>query len=111
AENRAKFVPRPSQVAPSGCGAPDESRALPFWDEKNCSKRRNGKTNLGNKAIFQRAHSACIADIAAAVDRGIGVENFPPDTAKGHLNTIVVMDLRREVNDNEAAVVWFLSFA
>src|SRR5262245_35457030 len=46
-ENRAKFVRRPSQVAPRGCGEPTESRALVFGNEKNCSKRWNDKGRLG----------------------------------------------------------------
>ena len=43
AENRAKFVPRPSQVAPSGCGVPAESRMLAFRNQKNRRKRRKDK--------------------------------------------------------------------
>jgi len=41
----------PAQVAPSGCGAPPESHALRLRDEKNCSKGRNNKADLGNHAF------------------------------------------------------------
>src|SRR5258708_18098954 len=47
----ADAVPRlrePARVAPSGCGAPPESHALLLRDEKNCSKGRNNKADLGN---------------------------------------------------------------
>src|SRR2546428_9625735 len=77
-ENSAKFVPRPSQVAPNGCGAPAEIRTLPLRNEKNCSKGRNNKADLGNCALVQRPDRARVPDIAAAVERGIGVKDLAP---------------------------------
>jgi hypothetical protein len=74
----AKFVPRPSHVAPNGCGAPAEIRTLPLRNEKNCSKGRNNKADLGNCALVQRRDRARVPDIAAAVERGIGVEDLAP---------------------------------
>jgi hypothetical protein len=74
----AKFVPRPSHVAPNGCGAPAEIRTLPLRNEKNCSKGRNDKADLGNGALVQRPDRARVPDIAAAVERGIGVEDLAP---------------------------------
>src|SRR5580700_10927200 len=78
AENSAKLVPRPSQAAPSGWGAPAESRMLALRDEKDGGKRRNDKADLGNTAIVQRPYCAGVPDIAAAVDRGVGVEDLAP---------------------------------
>src|SRR5918911_2871992 len=67
AENSAKFVPRPSQVAPNGCGDPAESRTLALGDEKNCSKRWNDKTDLGNGPLLQRTYAPGVPDITAAI--------------------------------------------
>src|SRR6266576_2445689 len=78
AENRAKFVPRPSQVAPKGCGAPAETRTLALRNEKNCSEGRNNKAHLGSCALVQRPDRARVPDISAAVQRGIGVEDLAP---------------------------------
>src|SRR5919201_1210659 len=79
AENSAKFVPRPSQVAPNGCGAPAEIRTLPLRNEKNCCKGRNNKADLGDCALVQRPDRARVPDVGSAVHRGIGVEDLPPN--------------------------------
>src|SRR5712691_3325949 len=89
AENSAKFVPRPPQVAPSGCGAPAASRTLALRDEKNCSQGRNNKADLGNRAFVQRVNGAAVPDIAAAIERGIGVENLAPAPRKRDLDPVV----------------------
>src|SRR5262245_53161676 len=80
AENRAKLVPRPSQVAPKGCGAPTESRTLSLRNEKNCSEGRNNKAHLGDCALVHRPDRARVTDISAAVQRGIGIEDLTPNT-------------------------------
>src|SRR5713226_7068261 len=111
AEKSAKFVPRPSQVAPNGCGAPAESRVLALGGENNCSKRRNDKADLGNHALVQRPDRPAVPDIAAAVDGGIGVENFPPDAGKWNLDAIVPIDFGREIDDHDATLVGFAPLA
>src|SRR5438874_12170250 len=78
AENSAKLVPRPSQVAPSGCGDPGERRTLALPDEKNCSKGRNNKADLGNRALAQCVDDAGVPHVAAAIECGIGVEHLAP---------------------------------
>src|SRR5262245_43222963 len=93
AENSAKFVPRPSQVAPSGCGAPAEIRTLPLRNEKNCSKGRNNKADLGDCAFVQRPDRARVPHVAAAVQRGIGVEDFAPHARERNLDAIVAVNL------------------
>src|SRR5215467_11299511 len=79
AENSAKFVPRPSQVAPSGCGAPAESRMLALRDEEDRSKRWNYKAERGNFCPLQRRDGTAVPHIAAAVDVRTGVEDLAPD--------------------------------
>src|SRR5262249_38535864 len=105
AENSAKFVPRPSQVAPSGCGAPAERRALTLRDEKNCSKGRNNKADLGNRALLQRLDRAAVPDVAPAVERRIGVEHLAPPSGERHLDAVIPVGLGREVDEHQAALV------
>src|ERR1700741_3550101 len=111
AEKSAKLVPRPSQVAPRGCGAPAESRRLELRDEKNGSQGRNNKTDLGNSPSAQRVDAATVPDIAAAIERGIGVEHLAPATRERHLDTIVAMDFRREIDHHQTALAYFPTFA
>src|SRR2546423_1697329 len=111
AENSAKFVPRPSHVAPKGCGRPGASRKLRLGDEKNCSKGRNNKADLGNRAPVQRPHHASVPDIAAAVKLRISVENLAPGAGKRHLDAVITVDFRSEINHDQAALLCFASFA
>src|SRR6266446_8832166 len=101
AENSAKFVPRPSHVAPSGNGAPAERRALPLRDENNCSKRWNDKADLGNRAFVQRPDRPAVPNVAAAVHGSIGVESLPPNARKWNLDAIVPIDLGSEIDDHD----------
>src|SRR6188508_2429181 len=111
AENNAKLVPRPSHVAPSGCGVPAESRMLLLWDEKNCSKRRNCKADLGDGAFIQRCYGSGVPHIAAAVNRCVGVEHLSPRAGKRHTDAIVAIDLRREIDHDQTARPRILSLA
>src|SRR5215813_2070115 len=77
-ENSAKLVPRPSQVAPKGWGAPAESRLLVLGNEKNRSKRWNDKADLGNSPLLQRANASGVPHIAAAIDGCVSVQRFAP---------------------------------
>src|SRR5262245_14366800 len=105
AENSAKFVPRPSQVAPSGCGAPAESRALALGNEKNCSKRWNDKADLGDGSLLQRIHAPAVPHIVATVDVRIRIEHLAPEACEGHPNAVVAVDFRREIHHHEAPVM------
>src|ERR1700731_257443 len=105
AENSAKFVPRPSQVDPKGCGSPAVSRMLRLGDETKRSKGRNNKAELGDCARVQRAPRAPVPDIGAAVGLGIGIEDLTPSPGKGHLDAVVAMHLGREIHDHEAALM------
>ena len=53
---------------PADTASRAERRTLPLRDEKNCSKGRNDKADLGNCALVQRPHGAAVPDIAAAID-------------------------------------------
>ena len=59
-------------------GPPAEIRTLPLRNEKNCCKGRNNKADLGDCAFVQRPDRARVPDVAAAIHRGIGVEDFAP---------------------------------
>src|SRR6516165_8170295 len=111
AENRAKLVPRPSHLAPNGCGAPAEIRTLPLRNEKNCREGRNNKTYLGNCALVQRPDCALVPDIAAAIQRGVAVEDLAPHPRKWHFNAIVAIELRGEVHHYQATLVRLASFS
>src|SRR6266404_9197442 len=110
AENSAKLLPRPSHVAPNGCGAPAEIRTLPLRNKKNCRKGRNNKADLGNCAPVQRPHRARVPDIAAAVERGIAVEYLAPGPRKWNLDAVIAIDLGGEVHHHQATLVRLVSF-
>src|SRR5215475_6503810 len=111
AENNAKFVPRPSQVAPNGCGDPADSRALALGNEKNCSKRWNDKADLGDGSLLQRVHAPAVPHIVATIDFRIGIEHLAPEACEGHADAIVAVDLGREVHHHQATVVHVASLA
>src|SRR4029079_13422653 len=77
-ENSAKFVPRPSQVAPSGCGEPAAIRRSDFRNEIEGSKRRKDKVQLRAFGCHNSGHKPCVPCVAAAVIGGVGVEHFAP---------------------------------
>src|SRR6266481_9891940 len=110
AENSAKLLPRPSHVAPNGCGAPAEIRTLPLRNEKNCRKGRNNKADLGNCALVQRPDRALVPDIGAAVEGGITVEDLAPGPRKWNLDAVVAIDLGGEVHHHQATLVRLTSF-
>src|SRR5262249_56877735 len=43
-----------------------------------------------------------IAEVAAAIDRGVAVEDLPPAAAPRHPDRVVVADLRSEIDDDDA---------
>ena len=102
---------RPAQVAPSGCGAPPESHALRLRDEKNCSKGRNNKADLGDHAFVQRTDGAAVPDIGAAVAVGIGIENLAPNSGEWNLDPVIPIDLGREIDHHQAALACLASLA
>src|SRR5262252_8812317 len=111
AENSAKLVPRPSQVAPNGCGVPAEIRTLALRNEKNCRKWRNNKADLGNCAPVQRPDRAPVPDIAAAVERGIAVEDLAPRPREWNFDAIIAIHLGGEVHHHQATLVRLVSFS
>src|SRR5262245_50775310 len=111
AENSAKFVPRPSQVAPRGCGAPAASRALALGNEKNCSKRWDDKADLGDGSLRQRIHAPAVPHIVDTVAVWIGIEHLGPEGCEGRPDAVVAVDLRRELHHHQAAVVHIVALA
>src|SRR4026208_1036845 len=83
-ENSAKFVPRPSQVAPSGCGAPDEMRRSGLRNEIDGSKRWKGKVQLRAVGCHNGGYNACVAEVAASIVGGVGVEHLAPGAGGRH---------------------------
>src|SRR4029078_3308424 len=84
---------------------------LPLWDEKNCSKRRNGKTDLGDGTLIQRRHYTGVPHVGAAVDFSVGVEYFPPFAGERHADAVVAIDLGRGIHHHNAAVPGVLALA
>src|SRR4051794_894217 len=102
AENSAKFVPRPSQVAPSGCGDPADRRALAIGGEKNCSKRWNDKADLGDGSLRQRIHASAVPYPRSTIDFCISIEHLAPKSGEGNSDAIVAIDIRGEVHHDQA---------
>src|SRR5438874_2413448 len=85
AEKRAKFVPRPSQVAPSGCGVPAETCSLlDLRNEKDGSKGWDNNAKLRAVTRHNGLDRAGVPNIAPAVDRGIGIEHLAPFACERH---------------------------
>src|SRR5579884_1151510 len=83
AENSAKLVPPPSQVAPSGNGAPAETCPLDLRNEVEGGEGWDNNMQLRAVAGHKRGHASHVPDVAAAVDRGIGVEHLAPIAGEG----------------------------
>ena len=62
----------------------------------------NGQIEFGHEA-FQRLDLADVPDIAAAVMRGVRIEHLAPFAGERHPDAVVVIDVRREIHDDEAA--------
>src|SRR5262245_28697271 len=112
AEKTAKFVPRPSQVAPSGFGDPAE--ILPLFDLRNEKDGRKGWDNNAKLRAITRHNGGYrpgVPDIASAVDGGIGIERLAPSTRKGHADAVIVQHLRCEIHHDKATFARFASLA
>src|SRR3954451_13887778 len=101
-ENNAKFVPRPSQVAPTGCGAAAAMRS-DFRTEIDGSKRWKDKMQLGAFGCHNSGHKPCVPCVAAAIVSSVGVQRFAPLAGERHADAVVAPDLGREVDDHDTA--------
>src|ERR1700740_1637741 len=88
AEKSAKFVPRPSHVAPSGCGEPAEVCPLDLRNEKDGSKGWDDNVNLRAIACHNRGDRSSVPDIAAAICGGVRIEDFAPAPGEGDAQPI-----------------------
>src|SRR5262245_62255520 len=103
AENRAKLVPRPSQLAPRRDGVPAVRRIQSaFGYEEDRSQRRNGEIKFVTIAL-QRLDGAGVSDIAAAIMGRVGIERLAPLACERHPDTIVVVNVGREIHGDNAA--------
>src|SRR5215470_3833507 len=105
AENSAKLVPLPSQLAPRRLGVPSDTRIQSaFGYEEDRSQRRKGEIKFMTVALqLQRLDAARVPDIAAAIVGGVGVERLAPPAAERGADAIIVVDVRREIHDDDAA--------
>src|SRR5947208_16028196 len=87
-ENSAKFVPRPSQVAPSGCGEPAAIRRSDFRNEIDGSKRWKDKVQLRAFGCHNSRHCASVPSIAASIMSGVGVEHLAPIAGERHADAV-----------------------
>src|SRR5689334_6888244 len=105
AENSAKLVPRPSHVAPNGCGEPAEINPLRFRNEKDGSKGWDNNADLRNVTRDNGRYGPRVPDIASGVDSSVGIQDLAPPTRKRHANAIVMENLRSEIHNNQAPFV------
>src|SRR5215475_9750341 len=98
AENSAKLVPLPSQLAPRRDGDPADRRIQSaFRYEEDRSQRRNGEIKFITVAL-QRFDGAGIADVGAAIMGGVRIEHLAPLAAERHADAIIVIDIGREIH-------------
>src|SRR6478609_7716956 len=105
AEKRAKLVPRPSQVAPSGCGAPAATWLLARGNEKDRSKGWDNNVELRAMACHKRGDRTGVPHIAASIKRRIGIERLAPGAGERHAQSVVGQHLWREIDNHDAAFV------
>src|SRR5690348_15725481 len=105
AENSAKFVPRPSHVAPRGCGDPAAIWPLRvFKNEKDGSKGWDNNAKLRSVTRNNGRDGPGVPYIASAIDRGVGIEHLSPAAGERHADAVVVEDLGREIDDDHATL-------
>src|SRR6201999_555115 len=81
-----------------------------FGNQEDGGERRDGESELGGSAVAG-LDLADVADIAAAVMRGVGVEDLAPLAAEGYADAIALIDVRREVDRDHAARAFVESLA
>ena len=103
AENSAKLVPRPSQLAPRREDVPADNRMRQLSGTRKIAAR-GGMVRLSSGTRPSSVMDlADIPDIAAAVMRGVRIENLAPFAGERHPDAVIVIDVRRKIHDDEAA--------
>src|SRR6201988_814751 len=93
AENSAKVVPLPSQLAPRRDGVPADRRIQSaFGYEEDRSQRRNGEIKFVTIAL-QRLDTAGVADVGAAIVGRVRIQCLAPFAAEGYPHAIIVVDI------------------
>src|SRR5215831_15492757 len=80
---------------------------IPIWRSRFCGKYYDGERRSGDhERVFMAAarhrlgdRSTAVADPAAAVDLGIGVEQLAPEAPARHAEPVAPARDRREVRD------------
>src|SRR6266545_7910674 len=75
-------------------------------DEEDGGERRNNEAQDVPSFLCRADQRAGIADVAAPIDRCIGVEDLAPHAGKRHRNAIVAQDLWREIDDDQALIAF-----
>src|SRR5258707_10913899 len=86
-----------------------QSHALAFRYEKYSCQGRDSEIELGHQAV-QRLDFADIPDVAAAIMRGVRIENLTPLAGKRHPDTVVVIHIWREIYSHKAAGARIIAF-
>src|SRR5262245_20862485 len=101
-ENSAKLVPRPFQLAPSGCDAPGSPRISILRHEKQRAERRQSEAQFRASAPIDRPDRSGIAHVAAAIDRRIAVEDFMPSTGAWNPDAIAAAYFGGKIDHDDA---------
>src|SRR5215217_4900628 len=72
-------------------------------NEKDRGERRQRETQLAMLAAIDCLNRSGVPDVAAAVDRGIGIEHLLPKTGDRHLDPVVASHFGREIDRYQAA--------
>ena len=92
-EQRKVGAPSVPACSEAGGASRGQSHASAFRYEKDRGQRRDGQAEFGN-AAFQSVDFADIADVAAAIMRGVGIERFLPLAGERHPDAVIAIDVR-----------------
>src|SRR6185312_12344687 len=102
AEKRAKFVPRPSGLAPRTCGDPSNTCISNLRNKDDAAEWRQRQPQLAAGINRLCRDNAGVADICSTVDAGVAVENFAPLPCARNLDAVVAAYFRREIEHDKA---------
>ena len=82
-----------------------------FRNKEQGGQRWESESQFRILAVGQRHSRTAIADIAAAIDGGVGIQHFTPIADEGHTDAIVALQLGREIDHHKTLCVGFKSLA
>src|SRR5882757_1703468 len=110
AENTAKLVPRPSQVAPSGYGEPGDNRSGygamnlrlgPEHDGGERRKRQLERLLLPVRRAANGVDRAFVPRVATAIEARVRIGDLAPGPGMRHADAVVMAWHRRHVADDQ----------